>query len=76
MRELVEYVVRYLVDNPDEIKISEVLGEKTLIYEVRCNKSDVGKVIGKSGRTIAALRTVLNSASSRDGKKTVLEIVQ
>ena len=76
MTDLIQSMVRPLVEHPDEIRITGLQGERTHIYELRCNKSDVGKVIGKKGKTIAAIRTLLNAISSRDGKKAVLEVVE
>ena len=68
LKDLIQTIARHVVQHPDEVSISEVIGEKTLIYEVRCNASDVGKVIGKNGRTIAAMRTLAMTAASRDDK--------
>ena len=65
MKELVEYIVRALVDNPDAISVTEVDGERTIIFELRCHQDDVGKIIGKSGKTIGAIRTLLNTAAAR-----------
>jgi len=76
MKDLIQEITRHMVQHPDEVSISEVIGEKTLIYEVRCNASDVGKVIGKNGRTIAAMRTLVTTAASRDGKRALIEVVQ
>ena len=76
MKELIQTICSHLVENPGEIRVAEVLGEKTLVYELRCNGSDVGKLIGKNGRTVAAIRTVLNTAASRTGKRVLLEVVQ
>ncbi|NCC52028.1 MAG: KH domain-containing protein [Spartobacteria bacterium] len=75
MRELIEYIVRALVDYPQDIQITEVDGEKTVIFELRCNKKDVGKVIGKSGKTVGAIRTLLNTAATKEGRKAMLEVV-
>jgi predicted RNA-binding protein YlqC (UPF0109 family) len=76
MKELIDYVVRALVDRPEDVRVTAVEGERTLIYEVRCHTKDVGKVIGKSGKTVAALRTILSSAASKAGKRAVLEVVE
>jgi hypothetical protein len=76
MKDLIQEIARHMVQHPEEVSISEVVGEKTLIYELRCNASDVGKVIGKSGRTIAAMRTLATTAASRDGKRALIEVVQ
>ncbi|HPA84591.1 MAG TPA: KH domain-containing protein, partial [Deltaproteobacteria bacterium] len=62
MRELIEYIAKALVDNPDEVSVSEVEGEVTSVIELRVAKSDLGKVIGKEGRTARAMRTLLTAA--------------
>lgn len=76
MKELVEYIVKALVDNPGEIDIKEISGDSTTIYELRAAKEDIGKVIGKRGRTAGAIRTILNAVSARQGKRAVLEIIE
>lgn len=75
MKELIEYIVRILVDHPEEVQITEVDGEKTVIFELRCNKDDIGKIIGKSGKTVGAIRTLLSTAAAKDGKRAMLEVV-
>lgn len=74
-KELVEYMVKALVDNPEEVEINVIEGEKSTILELRVNQTDVGKVIGKHGRIAQALRTVLNAAAMKAGKRIVLEIL-
>lgn len=76
MKELVEFVVKSLVDNPDAVNIQEVEGEKASIIELRVDQSDLGKVIGKQGRTAKAIRTILNASGVKSGKKVVLEILE
>lgn len=76
MKDFIEYVVRALVDHPDEIKVNEVGGERTVVFELRCNPGDVGKVIGKNGKTISAIRTILTSAAAKDHRRAMLEIVE
>jgi predicted RNA-binding protein YlqC (UPF0109 family) len=76
MKEMIEYVVRLLVDHPDEVRVSEVDGEKTVIFELRCNPGDVGKVIGKSGKTVGAIRTILSTVAARQGRRAMLEVVE
>ena len=75
MKTLLETIVKSLVDSPQQVKITEVAGEKTAIFELRCNPKDVGKIIGKSGKTVGAMRTLLNSIASRQGRKAILEVV-
>jgi predicted RNA-binding protein YlqC (UPF0109 family) len=76
MKELIEYIVKALVDDPSAIDIKEVTGDKITIYELRASKGDIGKVIGKRGRTAGAIRTILNAVSARQGKRAVLEIIE
>jgi predicted RNA-binding protein YlqC (UPF0109 family) len=65
-----------LVDNPDLVEVSEVLGEQTSVIELRVAKEDLGKVIGKQGRTAKAMRTILSAASTKLRKRAVLEIIE
>lgn len=74
-KELVTYIAKSLVDNPDEVSITEIEGEHTSVLELRVAKEDLGKVIGKQGRTARAIRTILAAASSKAKKRTVLEIL-
>jgi len=76
MRELIELIARALVDYPDEVRVSEVEGEVTSVIELRVAKSDLGKVIGKEGRTARAMRTLLTAASTKMKKRAVLEIIE
>lgn len=76
LKELIEYMVKSLVDNPDEVNISEVEGEQTSVIELKVAKEDLGKVIGKQGRTARAMRTILNAASTKARKRAVLEILE
>ena len=76
MKELIEYIARSLVDNPDDVKVQEVEGEKTTVYELRVGEGDLGKVIGKRGRTARSIRTLLNAAATKAGKRAVLEILE
>ncbi|VFU19212.1 conserved hypothetical protein [anaerobic digester metagenome] len=76
MRELIEYIAKALVDNPEEVSVSEVEGEVTSVIELRVAKSDLGKVIGKEGRTARAMRTLLTAASTKIKKRAVLEIIE
>lgn len=76
LKELVTYITKSLVDNPDAVQITEVEGEHTSVLELRVAKEDLGKVIGKQGRTARAIRTILAAASSKAKKRTVLEILE
>ncbi|WP_372796390.1 KH domain-containing protein [Pontiella sp.] len=75
MKQILESIAKSLVDSPNEVQITEVDGEKTIIYELRCNAKDVGKIIGKSGKTVGAMRTIMNSMAAKQGRKAMLEVV-
>lgn len=75
MKELVETIARALVDHPDEVKVKEVEGEQTIVYELSVHPEDVGKVIGKQGRIAKAFRTVISSASVKSKKRVNVDIV-
>ncbi len=76
LKELIEYIAKALVDNPDQVKVSEIEGEKTSVIELSVAKDDLGKVIGKQGRTARAMRTILSAASTKVKKRAVLEIIE
>ncbi len=76
MKELVAYLAKALVNNPDEVEVSEIQGETAAILELRVAKEDLGRIIGKQGRTAKSIRTLLNAAASRTNRKVVLEIVE
>jgi hypothetical protein len=76
MKEFVEYIVKNLVDHPDAVNVVEVEGSRTTVYELRVGEGDLGKVIGKEGRTAKSIRTILAAASARQGKRAVLEILE
>ena len=76
MKEFVDYSVKNLVDNPDKVKINEVGGTHTVILELSVEKSDIGKIIGKKGKTINAIRALLMSVASRNGIRVNLEILE
>jgi len=75
MKELVELLVRALVDHPDRVQVREVAGDKSVTYEVSVAPEDLGKVIGKQGRIANALRTTLKAAASKADRKAYLEII-
>jgi predicted RNA-binding protein YlqC (UPF0109 family) len=76
MKELVEYIAKALVDNPDDVKVTEIEGEKTSVIELSVAKEDLGKIIGKQGRTARSIRTILSAASTKNNKRAVLEIIE
>lgn len=73
---LIEFMAKMLVDLPDQVHVNEIAGENTTVIELKVAKEDLGKIIGKQGRTARAVRTVLNGASTKLRKRTVLEIVE
>lgn len=76
VRDLVDYIARALVDTPEEVAVHEIAGEQTSVIELKVSKSDLGKVIGKQGRTARAMRTILTAASTKLRKRAVLEILE
>ncbi len=76
MKELIEFVVMALVDDPSEVNITEISGDKVTLFELRVAKGDIGKIIGKRGRTASAIRTILNAVSTKQGKRAELEIIE
>jgi len=76
MKELIEYIAKLLVDNPEEVSVTEIEGQQTSVIELKVAKEDLGKVIGKQGRTARAMRTILGAASMKLKKRSVLEILE
>lgn len=76
MKELIKYIAHALVDNPNAVEVNEIVGEQTSVIELRVAKEDLGKVIGKQGRTARAMRTILSAASTKLRKRSVLEILE
>ncbi len=76
LKDLVEFLSKSLVDFPDKVSVSEVVKNNVLVYELRVAKEDIGKVIGKKGRTAQSLRTLLAAAGTKLGKRTALEIIE
>jgi predicted RNA-binding protein YlqC (UPF0109 family) len=74
-RDLVEYIVKSIVDNPDEVDIKVIEGEKSTILELKVAENDIGKVIGKNGRIERAIRTILSASASSQSKRVILEIL-
>ncbi len=75
MRELIELIIKGIVDNPDKVEINEIIGERSSIFEIRVDSSDIGKVIGRQGRNIKSIRTIVNAAAQKDDKRVIIEIV-
>ena len=76
MIDLIRHIAEALVDHPDEVRVSEVEGNQTSVLELKVSKEDLGKVIGKQGRTARAMRTLLSAASAKVKKRTILEIIE
>jgi len=76
MKDLIAYIAKALVDKPDEVGVTEIQGEQTSVIELKVAKEDLGKVIGKQGRTARAMRTILSAASTKINKRSVLEIIE
>ena len=76
MKDLLMQIVKALVDSPEQVRVNEIVSTQTVVLELRVAKSDMGKVIGKQGKTAHAMRTLINAASGGTGKRYVLEIVE
>jgi predicted RNA-binding protein YlqC (UPF0109 family) len=76
MKDLIKYIAQALVDYPEEVEVSEIEGSTTSVIELKVAKDDLGKVIGKQGRTARAMRTILSAASTKVRKRSVLEIIE
>jgi predicted RNA-binding protein YlqC (UPF0109 family) len=76
MKDLIKHIAQALVDKPDEVAVTEVEGNQTSVLELKVAKEDLGKIIGKQGRTARAIRTILSAASAKLKKRTVLEIIE
>jgi uncharacterized protein len=76
MREFLEFIVRQLVQYPDEMMLTEVPNGKTTVFRLQLRQSDVGRIIGRNGQTIQAIRALLNSSAARHGQRATLEIVE
>ena len=75
MKELLEQITKALVDHPEDVRLIEVPGEKTVLFELRCNEKDVGKIIGRNGKTVGAMRTILGTMAAKEGRRAMLEVV-
>lgn len=76
LKGLIEFIAKALVDNPEQVHVSEIEGEQTSVIELKVAKEDLGKVIGKQGRTARAMRTILAASSTKNRKRSVLEILE
>jgi predicted RNA-binding protein YlqC (UPF0109 family) len=76
MKDLVSYLAKHLVNHPEAVEVTETEGEKASVLELRVAKDDIGRVIGKQGRTAKSLRTILNAIASRTNRRVVLEIIE
>jgi hypothetical protein len=76
MKDLVEYIAQALVDKPEEVVVTEIEGQQISVIELKVAKEDIGKIIGKRGRTAQAIRTILNAASMKIKKRSILEIIE
>jgi uncharacterized protein len=76
MKELIEFIARSLVDQPDEVRVRELEGQQAIVVELRVADGDLGKVIGKQGRTARAMRTLLSASGNKLKRRVVLEIVE
>ncbi|MDI6803511.1 MAG: KH domain-containing protein [Bacteroidota bacterium] len=75
MKEFIEFIAKNLVDKPEEVSITEELRESKTVFKLKVGESDIGKVIGKQGKTAQAMRTLLSAVSAKEGKRVILEIV-
>ena len=76
MRELIELIGKALVDNPDSVEVKEIEGAKMAVFEVKVGAGDMGKIVGRGGRTVNAIRTIIAAASMKQGKRAILEIIE
>ena len=76
MKELIEYIVKSIVDFPEDVNVTQIDGESTIVFELRVRQADVGKVIGKKGRTINSIRTLVNATAAKSNMRAMLEIVE
>ena len=74
MKQLIEEIVKTLVDHPEQVFVQEVAGQQSIVYEIKVDPADIGKVIGKQGKTAQAMRTLLTAVSAKEGKRAILEI--
>jgi predicted RNA-binding protein YlqC (UPF0109 family) len=75
MKEFIEYLIKHIVDKPGEVQVNEITGQRTVVFEVRVGEGDMGKVIGRRGQNAKSLRILLGAAAAKQGKRSVLEIL-
>ena len=75
MKELIELMIKGIVDKPDKVEISQIIGEKTSVFEIKADPDDIGKIIGKQGKNIKSIRTIVNAAAQKDKKRIIIEII-
>jgi len=76
IKEVVEYLIKLIVDNTEDVKVEEKTGEQTIVFEVSVDKQDFGKIIGKHGKNIQAIRTLVNAVSAKAGKRSTVEVLE
>jgi len=76
MKDLIEFMAKSLVDDPSAVEVTELVGDKVNIYELKVSQPDIGKIIGRRGKTIGSMRTILKAASLKRGKKAELELIE
>ena len=76
MKELIEQIAKSIVEKPEEVQVRAIEGEHAVVIELRVDRDDIGKVIGKQGRTITAMRTILNAARAQKEKRQILEVIE
>jgi predicted RNA-binding protein YlqC (UPF0109 family) len=76
MKEFVEFIIKHLVDKPDEVQVNEIAGKQTIVFELHVGKGDIGKVIGRGGQTARSLRILLSAVGAKQGKRSVFEILE
>jgi predicted RNA-binding protein YlqC (UPF0109 family) len=76
LKELIKHIIQAMVDHPEQIVISEIEGKQVTVLEIKAAKEDLGKIIGKQGRNYKAIRTILNAASAKTKKRTIMEIIE
>jgi predicted RNA-binding protein YlqC (UPF0109 family) len=76
MKEFIEFIIKHLVDKPDEVQVNEIAGKQTIVFELHVGKGDIGKVIGRGGQTARSLRILLSAVGAKQGKRSVFEILE